>query len=281
MNRSIIKYIILIIAIILSIRVGIFIVNFYHSIQLINAIDEQNIERIEKIIQKDSKCINIFPSLLTPRLNGVIDLRVMYPLNKACTTGNIELVQALVEAGADVNCNDGLTPLSITFTGKKDNWYEIAWYLIDNGASLNYRTEYSGGFTSVLYDIVQPKSGSALPDYIPEKYDEVYAVFRYAVKNCDKDSVDWQRVFCECASIGSSRIEIMKYLLDEGLCTADYGFSGDMTPLMFAARDSDKETVQFLLDCEVNKDYVDEDGMTALDYAINFDNFEVVGILKD
>ena len=138
--------------------------------------------------------------------------RVCYPLNEACCTDNVELIELLIANGADVNCNDGLTPLSITYSGKRDNWYAISIVLIESGASLDYTTEYSGGKSSVLRDIVTIRSGSSLSGYVPENNEEVVRAFNYALENCDHSSVDWMRVLQH--SVSNDRIEIVKLLLD-------------------------------------------------------------------
>ena len=54
-----------------------------------------------------------------------------------------------------------------------------------------------------------------------------------------------------------------------------------MTALMFAARDSTPEMVQLLLDCGADKNIVSSDGKTALDYAIESNNEEVISILEN
>lgn len=69
------------------------------------------------------------------------------------------MITLLLEKGADPNCNDGLTPLSIIYTVKVNNWYRISLTLIEYGASLDYITEYSGEKSSVLQDIVKVRSG--------------------------------------------------------------------------------------------------------------------------
>lgn len=142
--------------------------NYYYSKKLVLAIKEENVIAVQQIVEKKPNCINTYPSITSKWWQSAMNQRVCYPLNAACDTGNLDIIKLLIENGADVNCNDGLTPLSITYSSKVDNWYVISQILIKNGASLNYTTEYSGGKSSVLQDIVQNRPGSSLPGYEPD-----------------------------------------------------------------------------------------------------------------
>ena len=252
--------------------------NYIESKKLVEAIKSENLYAVEQIINKNPECINTCPSITSKGWHSAMNWRVCYPLNEACSTGNIELITLLIENGADVNCNDGLTPLSITYSSKVDNWYEISLLLLQNGASLDYTTEYSGEKSSVLQDIVQVRSGAGAPGYIPESKEEVINAFKYALENCDHKNVDWMRVLQH--SVSNDRIEIVKLLLDQGYCTIN-DISVGMTALMFAARDSTPEMVQFLLDYGADPSITSADGKTAHDYAVQSNNKDVITILEN
>lgn len=204
--------------------------------------------------------------------------RVCYPLNAACDTGNLDIIKLLIENGADVNCNDGLTPLSITYSSKVDNWYVISQILIKNGASLNYTTEYSGEKSSVLQDIVQNRPGSSLPGYEPDNNEEVIKSFNYALENCDRDIVNWMQVLQN--SVSNNRIEIVKLLLEQNYCDVNDTTVG-VTALMFATRDANFEMVKFLLDYGADKSIKSSDGKTAYDYALESGDEDIISILED
>ena len=252
--------------------------NYYYSKKLISAIREENIIAVKQIIEKKPTCINTYPTITSKGRHSAMNWRVCYPLNEACATGNIELIELLIENGADVNCNDGLTPLSITYNSKVDNWYEISQLLLQNGASLDYTTEYSGGKSSVLLVIVQVRSGAALPGYKPESKEEVIKAFNYALENVNHNNVNWMRVLQH--SISNDRIEIVKLLLEQEYCTVNDTSVG-MTALMFAARDSTPEMVKFLLDYGADKSIKSTDGKTAYDYAVQFNNKDIIALLEN
>ena len=244
---------------------------------LVSAIKEEDNISVQQIIKKKPTCINTYPSVTSKWWHSAMNWRICYPLNEACSTGNIELIQLLIENGADVNCNDGLTPLSIIYSSKPDNWYDISLILIENGASLDYTTEYSGGKSSVLQDIVKVRPGAALPGYKPESKEEVIKAFNYALENCDHNNVNWMRVLQH--SVSNDRNEIAKLLFDQNYCDVNDTSVG-MTALMFAARDSNLEMVQLLLDYGADKSIETSDGKTAYDYAVQSNNTDVISLLE-
>ena len=252
--------------------------NYYYSKKLVSAIRDKDMVAVRQIIEKKPTCINTYPALTSKWWHSAMNWRVCYPLNEACATGNIDLIELLIDNGADVNCNDGLTPLSIAYNSKVDNWYEISRILIENGASLNYITEYSGGKSSVLQDIVAVRPGAALPGYKPENKEEVIKSFDYAIEECDHDNVNWMRVLQN--SVSNNRIEIVKFLLDQENCTVNDTSVG-ITALMFAARDSTPEMVQLLLDYGADKSIKSTDGKTAYDYAVQSNREDIIAILND
>lgn len=250
--------------------------NYYYSKKLITAIEAEDLTAVKNILEKKPECINTYPSITPKWWHSVMGWRINYPLNEACGTDNMELVEMLIEYGADVNCNDGRTPLSITYGLKGEHWYRMSLLLIESGANLNYSTEYSAGMVCVLENIVNVRPEGALSGYIPESEEEVKAAFYYAIENCDHSQVDWMSVLQE--SVSCDRLEIVRFLLDNDYCDVNDTSHG-MTALMFAARDSTPEMVALLLGYGAEKDYVSSDGETAYDYAVKFNNEDIVSLL--
>ena len=252
--------------------------NYYYSKKLISAIKEENIIAVQQIIKRKPTCINTVPALMPKAFYIFTDItRPIYPLGEACYLNNLEIIQFLIDSGAQVNGIEQVIPLSIVYRNKNDNWYEISQLLLQNGASLNYITEYSSGKSSVLQDIVKVRPGATLPGYKPENKEEVIKSFNYALENCDYNNVNWMRVLQH--SVSNGRTEIVKLLLDEGYCDVNDTSIG-MTALMFAARDSSQEMVQLLLDYGADKNIQTSDGKTAYDYALERGCFEIAELLK-
>ena len=244
--------------------------NYYYSKRLVDAVQEENIELVKQIIEKKPTCVNCVPTLMPEWFHIVVDApRPMYSLYVAVARDNPELIQVLIDGGADVNGVEGRIPLSRAYANKNTNWYAISQLLIENGASLDYVTKYSGGKSFVLQNIVQVRGGAALPGYQAENEDEVIKAFHYAIENCDHSNVNWMSVLQH--SVSNDRLEIVKFLLDNGHCDVNDN-SDDMTALMFAARDSTLEMVELLLDYGADKSYRDSRGKTAYDYAYEYAN---------
>lgn len=246
------------------------------SQRLVKAIMNGDRASIESILSKRPAAVNTMTSPFPQALCSLFDDRSTYPLIAACGAGDMETVVALVEHGADVNCSDGRTPLSITYSAKPENWYEISTYLLSKGAALDYRTEYSPDDASVLCDIVQVRPGARLEGYIAEDPAEVSAAFQFAVSRLDPGQVPWSRVLQHAVS--NDRYEIVSWLIETGLCGVNDAATG-MTPLMFAARDSTADMVALLLSCGADAALLSADGKTAHDYAVLSGNHESAALL--
>lgn len=249
--------------------------NYRYSKLLLNAITTENKIRVLELVEKKPSCVNTYPTLAPIWWQSLMLQSIEYPLGEACRTGNIEIVEVLLKNGADVNLGRILTPLSLTYYVKPHNWYNISLYLLENGASLDYKTHNSEG--NVLTDIVGHRPGKITVEHGLETSSEVAMAFYYALENCDHSRINWMRVLQH--SVTNDRVNIVKHLLDEGYCNVNDTSVG-MTALMFAARDSTQEMVQLLLDYEANKNIVSSDGKTAYDYAVDRGFMELAELLK-
>ena len=237
--------------------------DYHYSKLLLNAITTENKLRVLEIVEKKPSCVNNYPTLALIWWQSLMNQSIEYPLGEACRTGNIEIVEVLVKNGADVNLGSRLTPLSLSYFFKPPNWYNISIYLLENGASLDYKSHNSE--ENVLTDIVGHRPGIITVEDGIENSIEVAMAFNYALENCDHSKINWMRVLQH--STTNDRVEIVKFLLDEGYCDVNDSSVG-MTALMFAARDSTQEMIQLLLDYGADKSIKSFDGKTAYDYAI-------------
>lgn len=199
-------------------------------------------------------------------------IRVQFPLEVACREGDAETVRYLVEQGADVNCNDGFTPLSEIILVKPEGWHDTFYYLIDHGAELNYVTE---SHTTALEDAVEYEHRDGVD------IDEVCDVVRYLLKHGAPNKNDVMDALCRCAGQDSRGIPVMEILMKEGHVSVDERGKLGITPLMVAAAYGDAETVEYLLSCGADVDAVDDDGETAIDWAERNGRTDIVLLLKD
>lgn len=251
--------------------------DYHYSKKLISAVETEDVVSVKRILEEKPSCVNTVPALMPKWFYIFTDTeRPTYALDIACRTDNLELVQVLINFGADVNGREQAIPLSTVYLIKKNHWYQMSLLLIENGATLDYITTYSGGNSSVLQDIVQSKGGASLPGYIPDSDHEVLLAFNYAIENCNHGKVEWANVLQQ--SVSNDRVEIVRLLLDKRLCDVNDTSLG-ITALMFAARDSTPVMVKLLLDFGADKSYRTADGKTAYDYAVQSNDKEILSLL--
>lgn len=199
-------------------------------------------------------------------------IRVQFPLEVACREGDSETVRYLVEQGADVNCNDGFTPLSEIILVKPEGWHDTFYYLIDHGAELNYVTYYG---TTAVEDAVRYKYCKHDVDI-----DEVCDVVRYLLKHGAPNKNDVMDALRRCAEQDSRSIPVMEILMEEGRIAVNDTDWSCVTPLMVAAAYGDVETVEYLLSCGADVNAVDDDGETAIDWAERNGRTDILLLLK-
>ena len=253
--------------------------NCFYAKKLISAIDEENVDKVQEIVSKHPKCVNAYPQTLPEKIVTQIcqGVKADYPLMRASRKGNEKIVRCLLEAGADVNYNIGYTALSLTYCNKENNWYQTSLYLIEAGADINYITRYYDQ-TTVLEDIVQARPGSKVAGYVPEEEEEVNASFYYVYEHCDHSKVSWIGVAKKC--VYYNRLEILQFLFDEGYLDINAVDVNGYSILMYAAENASTETVEFLLDKGAEKYFVDANGKTAYDYALEHEKMDNAELLK-
>lgn len=247
-------------------------VNCYQSKKLVEAIRQKDFPKVEYIVEKYPHCVNTFPSVSSHWWRAVMGIVADFPLVEACGVGDTEIVRYLIEHGADVNCDDGYSPLSVTLIGKPEGWRDTFYYLIDHGANVDYIT---ASHTTAVEDAVRYKYCEDAVDM-----DEVCDVVRYLLKHGAPSKDDVMDALCRCAEQDSRSIPVMEILMKEGrIGVNDKGWKS-ITPLMVAAAYGDVETVEYLLSCGADVDAVDDDGETAIDWAERNGQADIVLLLK-
>ncbi|MBQ8345839.1 MAG: ankyrin repeat domain-containing protein [Clostridia bacterium] len=264
------KFVVAFISIVYIVIIGVAIdqfSNIYYSKRLVKAIEAENIQEINVVLDKKPSCVNTVPTWM-PKWFLVLGESppVQNPLAVACEIDNMEIVSLLLERGAAVNFYDGTFPaLSYVYRNKREHWYEMSLLLIENGASLNYSTQLNREGVAVFADIARNKPGTeVVPNDTEEK---VYNSFVYAVEHCDQSQIDWSDVLRYC--VEGERITLVAFLFDEGYCDVDTRVYFDTRPLIQAAYYSSFEMVEFLLERGANRSINEKDskGDTALMWA--------------
>lgn len=201
------------------------------------------------------------------------------PLIEACTHGDKDIIELLVNSGADVNKKDPLTystPLLITVNNGHANRFEIALYLIENGANINALDSNKGlSGRSVLHRAMY--IGDNLND---ETIKDNFKLCKYLYENGVRMGSMGCTTLTWASEVGNYKM--VEYLLQNGsedIDAVNNAVRGE-TALVLATKELNIEIVKLLLQFGVNKTIADVNGKIALDYASESENNELVQLLS-
>ena len=243
-----------------------------YSQALIKAIRDFDDEELNRLLE-NPKNIDSTPSLRI----FINDSSNANPLEEAAFIGNYNAVVALVEAGANVNFinpTTDFTPLLSALITSKSNRITIANYLIDHGADVHHKPN-QGGTGNALAESI---------DYVGIDIEESYALFLRLINlGCDPYvRTNPGNIFLKSAASGNKLI--MVYLMENDLFDVNVLNDGGYSALMYLARvylgQVTLDMIQILIDYGANKTLVNEDGMTAFDYALETGNTELIELLR-
>ena len=109
--------------------------NYYYSKKLIDAIEENDVAKVEKLVKSPFGSVNSLPR--NAFLARLVEISVETPLQVACHEGNYEIIKLLVDNGADVNKTGSykISPLQ-SAAGAKEERLRIVKLLVENGADV-------------------------------------------------------------------------------------------------------------------------------------------------
>jgi serine/threonine-protein phosphatase 6 regulatory ankyrin repeat subunit B len=212
---------------------------FNNPDSFVAACESGNLEKAQKILTKNRTLIN------------ALSKSGHTALIKATDRGHKEIVEMLIENGADVNykISDGPTALwSALYGGKK----EIAEILIKNGASIT-----SEKATSMLFMAV-----------ISDRKETVELLLQIGVEpNVKKRNESTKGIETPLyRAIQSEKKEAVEILIKYGADPNDY-MANYRTPLQWALLRGYMEMAELLLKKGADINYKDKDGRTALHWA--------------
>jgi ankyrin repeat protein len=160
------------------------------------------------------------------------------PLSEAALAGNVELIKALLEAGADAKTASSLDGETVLMSAARSGNLEAVRLLLDRGADVNARERYRGQ--------------TALMWAAAERHSPI-------VKLLLERGADWK--------IRSFDRETRPPKLSAASSISPIP-RGGFTALMFAAREGDLESARLMLDAGVDINFGDVDNVTPLVAAI-------------
>lgn len=249
--------------------------------KLIKAIDNKDYETIESISKKRNFNINRRPYFIKFFATATEQWNLP-PLHYACVRDDLKAVEILIKYGADVNLTiDDYSPILYCVRGSDaSNYDKIIDVLINNGANVSYKTKNN---LSVLDFLL---SGGS--DYNETYVNSQFEVFK---KIIEIDNTLAYKELLRKESIASGNYlhravyfnndKIVDYLINKLNFNVDEINLNNETSLMIAAKENNIETVKCLLNNNANVTLKNNDQKTALDFARDNGNFEIVELLEN
>lgn len=190
------------------------------------------------------------------------------PLIRASALGDIDVVTFLVEHGANVNLQDkdGETALHYAVRHRRNSYNDVLSCLIKHGADVNARSN----------DYLTPLM-------LASKYEVMNAATLLVEHGADINLQDRNGETALFFGIDKSVYgvnDVLKYLVENGAdvnsCTAE-----NSTPLMIASLNGRYDAMKFLVENGASLDLQDKNGDTALHYAVRGNDLRAIHILED
>ena len=183
-------------------------------------------------------------------------------LINAAAQGHLDVVQALVAAGADVNAKDN-SGRSALFHALEARYDDVADLLLSQ-PKLDLNAHGKNGTTALISYVWRER-----PDVVKSLLD----------RGADVNSQDDDGDTALHGAAENGNMEIIQLLLAKGAQLNARNKVGG-TPLMWAAVYGNDDAVKELLKAGADKSLKDEDGKTARDWAIKNNRTNVAQILR-
>jgi len=220
---------------------------------LLDASAAGDLRRAREILSRRANAVDI---------NGCDDLGDT-PLILAARNGHFELVQLLLEKGADVEATNSSNDTALISASERPDNAAVLNLLLDHGARINHKNEL--GRTA----LIEAASIGCLQNCV-----------LLVQQNADPNFITSEEESALTFAIVYEHPEVVKVLLDAG---ADVNWKNTQgwTPLTYAVYSHNVEIVRLLLDAGADQNNVDASGESALDHA-NRNGLEAIArLLRD
>ena len=210
-------------------------------------------------------------------------------INIAASIGDVDLVQGLLEQGADINeAYNGFTALH---TAAGSGHFTLVQYLleqgadkekaIDDGATPLYIAAAQGHLAVVKSllkygaDMDKADDEGESPFFTASQNGHLPVVQYLLEQGANKDKCNNDGTSPLSIAAYAGHLGVVKYLLEQGM-EKDIANNYGRTVLMFAAGKGHLDVLRYLVELGVDKDKADNSGWTALMWAVHTDHLAVV-----
>lgn len=190
------------------------------------------------------------------------------PLIAACRQGDQDIVRLLIENGADINKPDAWThetPLGAAMSTGKDNRYELALYLIEQGADVTMPPVHFES-SNVVYDSPVVDALAISENDSPETIAQGYELFVYLMEHDAPITVANNETLLSIAVYWNNEKAVRYILKNKPDEINAQNFEGK-TPLILAIEGKNANICRLLLENGADVYIRDFGGKTALYYA--------------
>jgi len=214
------------------------------------------------------------------------------PLHLACLNGHPEVIEILLDHGADIEARDGIqrTPLILAAESKN---LRVAEILVDRGANIN--AVAIRGYTAILWgtrnqfteyvDLLIEKKADISTEALPRVFQMAVVagmprLYEYVLGlGCNVEEIKQRDPDLIFPASAAGSAEIVKSLVGYGFESARTDAVG-WTPLHYAASEGQTEVVSYLIGLELDKDARNKKGESAFNLATLKGFDETAGSLK-
>ena len=198
--------------------------------------------------------------------SDLANLAGLTPLMEAARAGSVEVVEALLTGGANVNASEATGGQTALMWAAAEKHPEVVRALIGRGADIRARSKE--GFTALLFaaqqgDLSSAKllldAGADVNERMPVKHFAPQGERRVLYLTPGKDAAAGGKDVLEPGAA-----DPRSGLTDQG---APFGAAAGMSPLLLASAGGDEELALYMLDRGADPRAADANGTTALHFA--------------
>lgn len=237
--------------------------NQFYAQRVIDAIKQENVTQLKVLMESPMGNLNSKPTFWI--FEVLSERNELTPLQTACKVGNPEIVEILLESGADVNYmhwdesrNQG-SPLTIAAGSLSDQRLQVIKLLMEYGADINYENAIGNDVLScAIYASFERWDTLEIIEYLEQYGKDIY-------KKHPRNGNTLLHKACE-----SDSLLVIQYLINDRRFDINAVNADGDTPLICFLRFASSrklDTLQFLLQSGADTNIKNNEGKTAYDYA--------------